>query len=183
MHIDCFSLPSNLSTVLAHSSVLLDLISHYSNIFKYTNFLGIKHTPRVSLNQFVMLTVILTESRVIWETGLWPHTCRDYFEVGRKTLPLWVAPLPGWGPGLCKWREGAEQQQQQHPSLSASWLWIPCEQLLQAPVVLAPSPCWTVPRNCAEENPSSFQLILFRVFLCFCFVLNYSNRKQNKDTV
>lgn len=102
VHIDCFSLSSNLSTVLAHSSVLLDPISHYSNIFKYTNFLGIKHTPRVSLNQFVMLTVILTESRVIWETGLWPHTCRDYFEVGRKTLPLWVAPLPGWGPGLCK---------------------------------------------------------------------------------
>lgn len=44
VHIDCSSLPSSLNTVLAHSSVLLDLVSYYSNIFKYTNFLGIKHT-------------------------------------------------------------------------------------------------------------------------------------------
>lgn len=50
VHIDCFSLSSSLSSVLAHGSVLLDLISYYSNIFKYTNFLDIKHTPRVSLN-------------------------------------------------------------------------------------------------------------------------------------
>lgn len=30
---------------------------------------------------------------------------------GRKTGSLWLALIPGWDPGLCKWKKPAEQQQ------------------------------------------------------------------------
>jgi hypothetical protein len=66
-------------------------------------------------------------------------TCRPYY-------------FTGWGPELNKRRNWAKHE---HPSLSASWLWMPCDQLPPAPARMPPHwehfclnllPKWTLPQ-------------------------------------
>jgi hypothetical protein len=42
----------------------------------------------------------------------------------------WAAPFPGWDSGLCSW---GKELSSRHWLLSASWVWVWCEQLFQAP--------------------------------------------------
>lgn len=73
---------------------------------------------------WLLLVADLTKSRVTWDMGLqaclrdcsWGTILVTLIDMG-KTQPLWVPPSPGWDSGLCKWREGAEQQLR-HPLLS-----------------------------------------------------------------
>lgn len=56
----------------------------------------------MTCEQWLQLTVTLTESRITWEMGLWEflqETILIVFTEG-KVLPPWVAPFPGWGPGV-----------------------------------------------------------------------------------
>jgi hypothetical protein len=61
----------------------------------------------MTCEQWLQLTVTLTESRITWEMGLWEflqETILIVFTEG-KVLPPWVAPFPGWDPQRCEWRK------------------------------------------------------------------------------
>lgn len=57
---------------------------------------------------------------------------------------------PDWDPGLRK-RVKRTEQRLNAPSSLASWLWISCDQLLQAPATPTSHSCWTVSSNCELE--------------------------------
>jgi hypothetical protein len=64
--------------------------------------------------------------------------------------------IPGWDPGLYKWRNRAACPH----AFSASRVWVGCVQLLQASVAWTSSPQWTMPLKCKPEE---------RCFVLFCF--------------
>lgn len=71
----------------------------------------------------------------------------------KENCSLWVAQLPRWDPNCVDREKSAEKQQ--HPPLSVPWLWVLCEQLLQALAVSTSSPRWAVPSSEYTLPPSS----------------------------
>lgn len=100
------------------------------------------------------------------------------FEGGATLGKLrWVCPYcgrhhpTGWSPGLNKRRKWNENQ---HLLLSASWLWMRCDQLSPAPAT-KPSSRWrTVSSDCELDRSPFFQLPSWGV--------RHSNRKSDRHS-
>lgn len=115
------------------------------------------------------------------EGGPWQCGCCMLTEAG-KSHPLCVAAslLPGWDPGLYKWRERAKQRHGMHPVLcflSAVAVWL-ASLLLSPPLpanVASPTQMRCLLLNVSKNKPFVTQIALVWVF-------SHSDRKSNYDT-
>lgn len=93
-----------------------------------------------------MLTVILTESRVTWKTGLSGHTCVDYFEMEERLIQYGQAAFIT----LCLLIVDPMRLAASSSCLLDFLFMLECSLEL-----------------CAEVSSFSLELLLFRVFVCF----------------
>lgn len=96
---------------------------------------------------------INTDSRTVLEMGLWAYLrvagYPEWVHQGRKACPLWAVLFPAPFPGLptlggaipCTTQLEKGSRAEQSSLLSASYLWMWNNQLLQAPAA-STSPCW-----------------------------------------